>query len=137
MKSLIPLSLNYEMTSYVCTYVIITGNEPVSQSCAVAKREKYCAPLENQTWHTNGWLQKLPKFGFHTYITSLPPMEQPFTLSAKFDCSVAHQNCSLLATVHDICETGLFTLRNLWEHYGNVCLYCVKKGASKSNYVYN
>ena len=47
--------------------------------------------LGNQTWHTNGWLQrKLPKFSI---------------LSAKFDCPVAHQKFSLLATGHD-CETG-------------------------------
>ena len=28
-------------------------------------------------------------------------MEQSSILSAKFDCPVAHQNCSLLATAHD------------------------------------
>ena len=37
-------------------------------------------------------------------------MEQSSILSAKrFDCPVAHQNLSLLATAHD-CETGISTL---------------------------
>ena len=35
-------------------------------------------------------------------------MDQSPILSAKFDCPVAHQNASLLATAHD-CKTGLFT----------------------------
>ena len=33
-------------------------------------------------------------------------MEQSSILSAKFDCPVARQTFSLLATVHD-CETGI------------------------------
>ena len=33
-------------------------------------------------------------------------MEQSSILSAKFDCPVARQNCSLFATAHD-CKTGL------------------------------
>ena len=39
-------------------------------------------------------------------------MEQSSILSAKFDYPVAHQNISLLVTVHDVhdCETGL------WRH---------------------
>ena len=35
-------------------------------------------------------------------------MEQSSILSAKLDCPVAHQNFSLLATVHDG-ETGLWS----------------------------
>ena len=35
-------------------------------------------------------------------------------LYAKFDCPMARQNCSLLATAHD-CETGLFS------HFPNAC----------------
>ena len=32
--------------------------------------------LDNQTWHTNHWLQqKLPKFGFRTHTTALWPMK--------------------------------------------------------------
>ena len=34
-------------------------------------------------------------------------MEQSSILSAKFDCPVARQNISFLATAHD-CETGFF-----------------------------
>ena len=49
--------------------------------------------------NTNGWLQqKLPKFGFRTHTTALWPMEQSSILSAKFDCPVARQNFSLVAT---------------------------------------
>ena len=47
---------------------------------------------------------------FHTYTNALWAMEQSSILSAKFDCPVAHQNVSLLATVHD-CETGLWIPR--------------------------
>ena len=36
-------------------------------------------------------------------------MEQSSILSAKFDCPVARQNISFLATAHD-CETGLFKI---------------------------
>ena len=68
-------------------------------------------PLDNQTWHKNGWLQqKLPKFGFYTDTTALWPMEQSSILFAKSDCPVAHQNFSFLATAHD-CETGLLQRR--------------------------
>ena len=57
------------------------------------------APLDNQTWYTNSWLQqKLPKFGFRSHTTALWPVEQSSILSAKFDCPVACQNLSLLAT---------------------------------------
>ena len=40
-----------------------------------------------------------------THTTALSPKEQSSILSAKFDCPVACQNCSLFATTHD-CETG-------------------------------
>ena len=41
-------------------------------------------PLDNQTWHTNGWpQQKLPKFGFRIHTTALRPMEQSSILSAR------------------------------------------------------
>ena len=67
-------------------------------------------PLDNQTWHINGWpQQKLPKFGCRTHTTALWPVEQSSFLSAKFDRPVTRQNCSLLATAHD-CETDLFAM---------------------------
>ena len=36
-------------------------------------------------------------------------------LSAKFDCPVAHQNCSFLATAHD-CETELLSHNDYDKH---------------------
>ena len=41
-------------------------------------------------------------------------MEQSSFLSAKFDCPVARQNFSLLATVHD-CEIALTMTKILWQ----------------------
>ena len=63
-------------------------HKPVSQSCAVAKRESF--------WRATG--------------QSLWPVEQSFILSARFDCPVARQNCSL--TAYD-CETGLLSFANV------------------------
>ena len=75
--------------------------KPVSQSCAVAESN-----------NKHGWPQEtLPKFGFRAHTFALWPMEQPSILSAKFDCPVARQNFSLLATAHD-CEIGLLAQSN-------------------------
>ena len=77
--------------------------KPDSPSCAVAKSENSGRPLDNETWHIDGWPQQklnLPKFGFRTRATGLWPMES-FIQSAKFDCPVARQNIWLLATAHD------------------------------------
>ena len=64
-------------------------------------------PLDNQTWHTNNWPQlNFQNLVFVQHTTALWAAGQPSILSAKFDCPVALQNVSLLATVHD-CETGL------------------------------
>ena len=42
----------------------------VSQSCAVAKSEKFWWATGQSTWRTNGWLlQKLLMFGFRTHTT--------------------------------------------------------------------
>ena len=41
-----------------------------------------------------------------THTAALWPMERSSILSAKFDCPVACQNFSRVATAHD-CETGL------------------------------
>ena len=58
-----------------------------------------------QVWLSSG----LPVFVIFSYCAWLWNclMEQSSILSAKFDCPVAHQYLSLLATAHD-CETGLF-----------------------------
>ena len=66
-------------------------------------------PLDNQTWHTNNWLQQNRRhFGFRADTTALWPIEQSSILFAKFDCPVAHLNLPLLATVH-ACETVLLS----------------------------
>ena len=88
-------------------YVVVISNKLVSQSRAVAKSEKFWRATAHSAWGTNGWLQqKLPKFGFRT--TAFWPVEQSSILSARFDCPVARQNFSLVATAHD-CETGLWS----------------------------
>ena len=82
--------------------------KPVSQSCAVAKSEKFWrATGQSNLVYKRVAATKASKFGFLTRTTALWPMEQSSILSAKFDCPVARQNVSLLATAHD-CETGLF-----------------------------
>ena len=65
-------------------------------------------PLDNQTWQTEWKTAQLAtvqlcEYKNHTLEASVVGSH----LSAKFDCPVAHQNVSLLATVHD-CETGLY-----------------------------
>ena len=76
--------------------------KPISQSCAVAKSEKF--------WWATGQqrhgLQHQKVWFFRTHTTALWPIEQYSTLSAKFDRPVACRSLSLLATAHD-CETGL------------------------------
>ena len=47
---------------------------------------------------------------FHTHTTALWPVKQSSILSDKFDCPVARQKFSLLATAHE-CETGFYTLQ--------------------------
>ena len=49
--------------------------------------------------------QKFAKVRFRTHTSALWPMEQSCILFAKFDCPVAHENLSLLATAHD-CGSG-------------------------------
>ena len=80
------------------------------KKCCMLEEENSGGPLDSQTWPTSGWLQqKLPKFGFRTHTTALWPVEQSSILSAKFDCSVARLNISLLATAYG-CETGFMNL---------------------------
>ena len=84
-----------------------TGINQFDNHAQVPKVKISGGPLDNPTWQTNFWpQQKLLKFGFRTQVTALWPVEQSSILSAKFDCSVAHQNISLLATAHDF-EIGL------------------------------
>ena len=82
--------------------------KPVSQSGTVPKSDKFWRATGQSNLADEVVLStKVSNFAFRTHTTALWPMEQSSILSAKFDCSVACQNCSLLATAHD-CETGLF-----------------------------
>ena len=70
---------------------------------------------------TAGRNKIFPKFALRAHTTALWPVEQSSILSAKFDCPMARQNLSLLATAHD-CGSGEFlhkTIAVLFEHtYG-------------------
>ena len=94
------------------------NNKPVSQSCAVAKSEKF--------WRATGQsnlaykrLATAKSFQSLVFVLTQLLMKQSSILSvtlcilfAKFGCPVAFQNFSLLATAHD-CETGvLMSLRS-------------------------
>ena len=58
-------------------------------------------PLDNQTWQTEWKTASLAK------VQLCEKQKQNLeSLYTKFDCPVAHQNISFVATAHD-CETGL------------------------------
>ena len=64
-------------------------------------------PLDNQTWQTEGKTAPLAKVQLCEYKNqNLGIFVVVSHLNTKFDCSVARQNFSLLATAHDY-ETGL------------------------------
>ena len=64
-------------------------------------------PLDNQTWQTEWKTVPLAKVQLCEYENqTLEAFVAASCLYAKFDCPVARQNLSLLATAHD-CETGL------------------------------
>ena len=89
------------------TNVQFTGISQLDNHAQAPKVEYSGGPLDNPSWQTNFWpQQKLLKFGFRTQATAPWSVEQSFILSAKFDCPVACQNISLLATAHDF-EIGL------------------------------
>ena len=79
---------------------------PVSRSCAVAKSEISDWLLDNQTWQTEWKTAPLSTAQLCEYENqTLEAFVAASRLSAKFDCPVARQKFSLLATAHD-CETG-------------------------------
>ena len=86
------LSLSFKMEAHYCKIKITRDGKVVVTS----KMLHFVKPQQN-----------LPKFGSHSHTTVLWPMEQSSILSGKFDCPVARQNLSLLATGHDS-ETCLF-----------------------------
>ena len=64
-------------------------------------------PLDNHTWQTEWKTAPLAKVQLCEFVNqTLEAFVAASRLSAKFDCPVAHQNFSLLATAHDH-ETGL------------------------------
>ena len=84
-----------------------SGNKPVLQSCAVAKSENSGGPLDNQTWQTAWKTAPLAKVQLCEYENqTLEAFVAASYSYVKYDCPVAQQNSSLLATAHD-CETGL------------------------------
>ena len=67
-------------------------------------------PLDNQTWQTEYKKALLAKVQLCEYENqTLEAFVAASRLYTKFDCLVARQNVSLLATAHDR-ETGLFSL---------------------------
>ena len=89
----------------------------VSQSCPVVNIEEFW-PAMGQSNLAYKWLAttKAFKFGFCTHTTALWPVEQSSILYAKFDCPVARQNFSLLATAHDR-QTDLLLKRSIFAHH--------------------
>ena len=68
-------------------------------------------PLDNQTCQTEWKTATLDKAQLCEYENqTLEAFVAVSHLSAKFDCPVARQNFSLLATAHD-CETGLYMIK--------------------------
>ena len=65
-----------------------------------------CGPLDNQTWQTEWKTAPLAEVqSCENENQTLEAFVVVGHLSANFDCPVACQNFSLLATAHD-CETG-------------------------------
>ena len=71
---------------------------PISQSCGVAKSEFCGGLLGNQACQTEWKTAPLDKVQLCEYETQTL---EAFHSYAKFDCPVAHQIISLLATVHN------------------------------------
>ena len=69
-------------------------------------------PLDNQAWQKGCKTVPLAKVQLCEYENqTLEAFVVASRSYVKYDCAVARQNCSLLATAHD-CETGLFTVNN-------------------------
>ena len=66
-------------------------------------------PLDNQTWQIGWKTAPLAKVLLCEYENqTLEAFVAASRSYVKYDCAVAHQNFSLLATAHD-CETELLT----------------------------
>ena len=96
----------------------------VSQSCAVAKSEKYDGPLYNQTWQTEWKTASLATEQLCEYENqTLEAFVAASRLFAKFDCPVVFLNCSLLATAHDR-ETALLFCKTQSRTQSLLASYC-------------
>ena len=97
-----------EVCQSATSNIIKKANKPVSQSYAQWLRLKHSdGPLDIQTWQTEWKTVPLAKVQLCEYENkTLEAFAAARCLYAKFDCSVARQKFSLLATAHD-CETGL------------------------------
>ena len=132
---LVPISVLASLTYPQIIDLSQKFNDPVAQSCAVAKSENFWRATGQSTWHTkscavaksenfwratgqstwhtkrlHGYNKNLPKFGFRTHTTALWPVEQSSILSARFDCPVAHQEFPRLAIAHFTCIIAVSTL---------------------------
>ena len=73
-------------------------------------------PLDNQTWQTEWKTAPLAKKQLYEYENqTLEAFVAASHLYVMFDCPVARQNVTLLATAHD-CETSLLHLRGESEN---------------------
>ena len=69
-----------------------------------------------ETWQTKWRTTTLAKMEMCEYENqTLEAFAAASRLYAKFDCPVARQDCSLLATAHD-CETGLLPTCHIRKH---------------------
>ena len=70
-------------------------------------------PLDNKTWQKEWKTAPLAKVQLCEYENqTLEAFVAASRLYAKFDCPVARQKLSRLATAHD-CETGLWSIQDL------------------------
>ena len=85
--------------------------------CTISLLDKYFPAESEKIWQATGQSNlayerlittKASKVCFLYSHSCALANEALFILSAKFDCPVARQNFSLLATAHD-CETGLLS----------------------------
>ena len=101
--------LCYAVRNYGGLFFYTALCKPVSQSCAVAKRETFWWASGHSNLVDKRLTQlKLPNFCFRTHTTA--PWQCISLLLILISCPVACQNFSFSATAHDY-ETGLFCVK--------------------------
>ena len=88
------------------------ANKPVSQSCTVAKSGNFWLAHWTFKLGRQNRLLHWPKCSCMSVKIKRWKLFTTSCLYAKFNCPVACQNCSLLATAHD-CDTGLSSIDTL------------------------